>query len=389
MQIFNEVSLGHSAPKMASGGVVRFAFDWTAPSSPGGVVLRAAAVSGNGDGSSQGDAYGSAQLLLAHGCSGQLYTVDYDGDGFGGIEYGQKLDCSMPDGYAARAGDCLEYAADVHPDAAERCNDKDDDCDGKADEGLPIGPQYRDADGDGHGAGAAAMMDCSSPKGFSATSHDCNDQVATTHPQAQEVCNFVDDDCDGRTDEGVRPSCGTGWCRRLADSCTQPLCTPGAPRAEECNALDDDCDERMDEDAACPGGGRCVDGRCAPSSAAAGESAAGAKASMIPGDTPTTGAGGASANHCGGVGSRSASSAAPDLCASTAAACAGAQAKAPGCVQMGSSASRPADGGCSLAPVRRSSGAGWLAWAFAMTFAIARTVTRSKRRRHERQPLSE
>ena len=351
VQAFNAMSLGHAAPKMASGGVVRFAFSWTAPSTPGGVVLRASALSANGDNTPEGDAFGKAQLLLAYGCAGQLYTVDPDRDGFGAIEYGQKLDCSMPEGYAARAGDCVEYNADVHPEAAERCNKLDDDCDGKLDEGLPIGPQYRDMDGDGYGAGTETIMDCSSPKGYAAASRDCDDKTASTHPQASEVCNLVDDDCDGRTDEGVRPSCGVGWCRRLADSCTQAICTPGQPRAEECNLLDDDCDDRLDEDATCPNGGRCLEGRCMPLTAAGGSAAAAADAGPKPagdagGDAPTS----------------------PNV------ACAGAQACAPA---VPSAASRTDGGGCNLTRADRRAQTGWLV--FACTWAVAFAWRRKRR----------
>ena len=360
VQSFNALSLGHSAPKTASGGVVRFVFNWTAPSTaPGGVVLRASALSANGDDTSQGDGFGHAQLLLAYGCTGQLYTADVDGDGFGASEYGQKLDCSMPQGYAARAGDCLEYNADVHPDAAERCNDMDDDCDGKLDEGLPIAPQYRDNDGDGYGSGAESIMDCSSPKGYAATSRDCDDRVASTHPQANESCNFVDDDCDGRTDEGVRPSCGVGWCRRLADSCTQPLCTPGQPRAEECNEFDDDCDDRLDEEVTCPSRGRCVEGQCLPPTAAAMSVDAGFQPAL----EAEAGAGG-------------------DSRPSASAACAGAQAKQPGCAKAEPlPASQSGDTGCNLTHTGGRSGAGWLALVCALAVALERSVARRTRAR--------
>jgi hypothetical protein len=47
-----------------------------------------------------------------------------------------------------------------------------------------------------------------------------------------EVCNDADDDCDGRTDEGVRNACG---------GC-------GAVPVEVCNGQDDDCDGAIDED---------------------------------------------------------------------------------------------------------------------------------------------
>lgn len=360
IQTFTAMSLGHSAPKMASGGVVRFAFNWTAPMAPGGVVFRASAVSANGDDTPEGDGFGQTQLLLAYGCTGQLYTVDPDRDGFGAIEYGQKLDCSMPQGYAPRAGDCLEYNADVHPEAAERCNKMDDDCDGKLDEGLPIGPQYRDDDGDGYGAGTETIMDCSSPKGYAAASRDCDDRVPSTHPQASETCNLVDDDCDGRTDEGVRRSCGVGWCRRLADSCAQALCTPGQPRAEECNLFDDDCDDRLDEDAKCPNGGRCLEGKCLPPTAAGSVATAGRAAD----------AGSKPAGEAGGDARTSAN----------VAACAGSGSKEPGCAPAAPTPATQSDaGGCSLTRPHSESAPGWLALAFG--WGLARALKRCRRER--------
>ncbi|MCA9541700.1 MAG: hypothetical protein KC620_22540, partial [Myxococcales bacterium] len=71
-----------------------------------------------------------------------------------------------------------------------------------------------------------------------------------------EVCNGLDDDCDGRTDEGTGGamcSAGVGVCRadgRRVCADGQLVCNAnsGAPRGEQCNALDDDCDGRTDED---------------------------------------------------------------------------------------------------------------------------------------------
>jgi hypothetical protein len=76
-------------------------------------------------------------------------------------------------------------------------------------------------------------------------------------PVPDEVCNDVDDDCDGQTDEGfgLGQPCfeGVGACRREGVvNCPGPggdVCSaiPGDPIAELCNAQDDDCDGRIDE----------------------------------------------------------------------------------------------------------------------------------------------
>src|SRR5690606_13209214 len=76
-----------------------------------------------------------------------------------------------------------------------------------------------------------------------------------------ELCNTRDDDCDGSTDEGNPgggAQCGTdvGECRLGTSACVGGtlVCSGGAtPGTEACNGLDDDCDGRADEGN--PGGG--------------------------------------------------------------------------------------------------------------------------------------
>ena len=61
---------------------------------------------------------------------------------------------------------------------------------------------YLDADGDGFGSTATANF-CSMPStGYSLNNTDCNDAVATIYPGATELCNSVDDNCNGVIDEG-------------------------------------------------------------------------------------------------------------------------------------------------------------------------------------------
>jgi hypothetical protein len=57
---------------------------------------------------------------------------DVDGDGF--------LDCTVPgcQGGAVPCGDCDDHDPSVHPGASETCNQRDDDCDGRADDGSAI-----------------------------------------------------------------------------------------------------------------------------------------------------------------------------------------------------------------------------------------------------------
>ena len=50
--------------------------------------------------------------------------------------------------------------------------------------------------------GSEVINDCKPPLGYSSQPGDCNDRDAAVSPGADEVCNGVDDDCDGQTDIG-------------------------------------------------------------------------------------------------------------------------------------------------------------------------------------------
>ena len=110
------------------------------------------------------------------------------------------------DGYTDVGGDCDDTDPDVHPGADEHCNSADDDCDGVVDEDAVDAPYwYDDYDSDGYGDPdlSFAVRACTEPSGgYVRDSSDCNDVDASIHPAAVELCNGVDDDCDGETDEG-------------------------------------------------------------------------------------------------------------------------------------------------------------------------------------------
>jgi hypothetical protein len=68
--------------------------------------------------------------------------------------------------------------------------------------GLAPTVWYTDADGDGYGTGTGQQF-CTNPgTGWAKISGDCNDGNAAINPGATEVCNGVDDDCDGQVDKG-------------------------------------------------------------------------------------------------------------------------------------------------------------------------------------------
>jgi hypothetical protein len=264
-----EGGLVHASPKAASGGTTTFAIDWTAPLNAGDVELFAYALAVNNDRNSTGDAYGSAYLSLVYGCTGKTYYADYDLDGYGGMLANPRLACAPPDSFSEQKGDCDDYDPKLNPGSPELCDGKDNNCNTTVDEDVVYAEYCQDKDGDGHGVrGGMTKNDCGPRAGFGLCDNDCDDTDPKVFPGATEQCNYEDDNCNNRIDEGARKTCGEGWCRRSSDSCTTNLCTPGDPVAEECNALDDDCDGIVDDGELCPSKQVCRDGLCVPAGSA-------------------------------------------------------------------------------------------------------------------------
>ncbi len=199
---------------------------------------------------------------LAGGCGGKADCVvetryhDLDGDGFGGRSL---TGCFAPSAtsWIEVSGDCHDDDPAAHPGAFERCNAQDDDCDRQTDEDLP-GPWYADADGDGWGD-ALDVADLCLP-GRVHTPGDCDDDAPNRSPTGAEVCDGLDNDCDGFVDEADEPRyadadhdnhgdrtqplgvCGV----LLGDDCddTDRDVRPGA--VESCDGVDNDCDGVID-----------------------------------------------------------------------------------------------------------------------------------------------
>ncbi len=67
---------------------------------------------------------------------------------------------------------------------------------------------YQDEDGDGFGNNNVSIAGCAQPVGWVTDNTDCNDSDPTINPNAIEICDNIDNDCDGVIDEGCSlPPC--------------------------------------------------------------------------------------------------------------------------------------------------------------------------------------
>lgn len=211
---------------------------------------------------------------------------DIDGDGFPG-EVDVLWACDSPGvGYVAEEAieqiDCDDIDRDVFPGAIEHCDGVDEDCDG-IDDNDPVDslPYYPDADGDGFGAADAAGLACYSehPAETSLNNQDCRDDDVRFHPDANEVCDGEDNDCDGRVDDddngldvstatrryfdgdgdgfGRSPAgvtCGEVFDDTVTDNTDcdddDPLANPVG--VEVCDGADNDCNDIVDDVAVPP-----------------------------------------------------------------------------------------------------------------------------------------
>src|SRR6185503_15637277 len=192
------------------------------------------------------------------------FYVDGDGDTYGADA--PVLACTQPAGTSTNNTDCNDASSSVHPGATEICNTIDEDCDGITDEGVQS-TFYADGDNDTYGNLTATTLACSAPAGYVSNNTDCNDASGAVHPGATEICNTIDEDCDGLTDEGVQStfyadsdndtygnlsvttlacSAPSGYVSNSTD-CNDASSSVHPGATELCNTIDEDCDGSIDE----------------------------------------------------------------------------------------------------------------------------------------------
>ena len=202
------------------------------------------------------------------------FYVDFDGDGYGDADFSQDA-CDAPTGWVSDSTDCDDSRSDVNPGELERCDDIDNDCDGDEDESGSIGEStwYTDNDGDSYGDPTLSTTACDQPGDAVDNDEDCDDSNASVSPDATEVCDSADNDCDGTTDENDATDALTWYADGDTDTygdatktliaCDQPNgyvsddqdCDDGDatiyPGAHETwyDGVDSDCDDWSDYDA--------------------------------------------------------------------------------------------------------------------------------------------
>jgi hypothetical protein len=150
---------------------------------------------------------------LDNDCNGQIddnvstfntFYADTDADGFGDPDNTTTaIGCIPPNGYANNQLDCDDTNPVIHPGVPESCNGVDDDCNGLVDEGITADgfAYYMDYDGDGYGDEGYIVLLCYAQPGWSLIGGDCDDYNPAINPGATEICDGLDNNCNGQIDE--------------------------------------------------------------------------------------------------------------------------------------------------------------------------------------------
>jgi hypothetical protein len=212
---------------------------------------------------------------IDNNCDGQIdeevlltFYADNDGDGFGDSTQ-PTLACQQQPNTVPNDRDCNDGNAQVFPSAEEICDEVDNDCNGEIDEGVTIAI-YADDDGDGFGDTTHSLQVCEIETGYVTDNTDCDDSNIMIQPNADEICDGVDNNCDGQIDDSSAidqnyyykdadndgfgdPLQGAYFCSPPSDYVTNDLDCDDIDSAihpnalEICDGADNDCDQLWDE----------------------------------------------------------------------------------------------------------------------------------------------
>ena len=204
-----------------------------------------------------------AAVEICNGLDDDCDAQTDEGFTLGGLSVGADCDGDDADrcaeGVVTCVGGGIQCVGDTN--RVERCNGQDDTCDGATDEGFALGVACDGPDAD---LCTRGITTCAAD-GLGTT---CGE----TGAGAVELCNGVDDDCDGQTDEGFvlgaacdgsdADACAGGTIVCAPDGLTTECRDLADVKLETCNGRDDDCDDLTDEgfglgDACTVGLGEC------------------------------------------------------------------------------------------------------------------------------------
>jgi hypothetical protein len=193
---------------------------------------------------------GSACATTDEACNGRDDDCDTVTDNDFACIAGERLACPTScgtEGYRLCTEACeIPTGTCLPPD--ESCNGADDDCDTLADETFDCVL----------GRETLCATECGS-EGLGTCAADCSLPAPGACAPPAEICNGVDDDCDGACDDGFpccagevlscTTACGTTGSAFCSGSCALPSAGDClAPALDMCDGVDDDCDTLTDED---------------------------------------------------------------------------------------------------------------------------------------------